>query len=148
MPLSPLHTSLCLCPPWNRSKRKGERRVVGPCSEFTQPLSSVPEASPELGTSHCHCCGPSFYKYLPGTYVPWGGGWEESEAPDLEELTEWWSEPLVRAPRGHSWGRNAGKVWGPGPEMFRLFQNEKGSLKKEQTRHPVSSQPSVDLGGI
>lgn len=111
------------------------------CSGFTQPLSSVPEAL-LTGNQSRPLLWPSLScnKYLPSTCVPWGGGWDESKAPDLKELPEW-GEPLLQEPRGHSWGRNAGEVWGPGPEMFRLSQ------KESKTRYPAPSPPSVDLGG-
>lgn len=60
-----------------------------------------------------------------------GSTQEESEAPGLKELTVWQGKALLSAAGGHSWGRNAGMVWGPGLEMFRSYQKQTGKGAKQ-----------------
>lgn len=106
-----------LWPPWSRSQRKGELSL-GPCSGFTQPLSSVPGASLPL------LCSSSVIQHISTKHLcATGWGWVEGKAPDLEELRVV-SEPLVRAPEAIREVEMQGKGE-PGPEMFRLFQKEK-----------------------
>lgn len=69
-----------------------------------------------------------------------GQGLGEGEAADLKELTVWQRKPLVGALRGHSWGRNAGIVWG---QVQRCSDLSKNRLKKKRSKtRPTYCHPS------